>query len=558
MCECLTAEKIIDIPEFSTWTVAEGRWRCLESIIAVLRNSQLFNINYLPIAEEVSGLEKMAAMAVRYQLDIDAYNYKTSGGSDGSVVECNLNTDTYVLQPSEYQKQFVATPNLMYTSKIEYQKRFDQLPPKAIPNTLKIESANATKKPKVSDDFQLAGHVFRFPQLDSDTIVTNESLTNQNRSAVENETVTPDNKQKVETKAPVSWTLNFDESMKVDNTSFVKPLDQLKASEKVVRTGGVRIDDGFDAPAKLLPPSLRKRMEQNDGIQTSEKDEGLSPRPRSQSASKSRIRSGGGLESGSGSRPSSRLKTRPQSEQQDRRLRDEKESGNFGNAGNFVVGAEKFDAEAARRVNKQCSPQKKKFKNVDAVSSCKDLDEEIKAPPSSPTHRVSRAISTPRSKEKVESYPTSVLRNSMESQETTEYSVLSNNKLSSRKTVHIYPFQIYQAEFPLRCINALSTKQSEKVDTVDLAIGTNAKSVITTSLSRSALMKHCSTINNQLDMPSLQHPTQSYAMNIEKDLQSVHKGSVYAMDWHSGLKLCATGSNDKSVRIIRCGNESSL
>lgn len=34
-------------------------------------------------------------------------------------------------------------------------------------------------------------------------------------------------------------------------------------------------------------------------------------------------------------------------------------------------------------------------------------------------------------------------------------------------------------------------------------------------------------------------------------LEDVHKGSVYAMDWHTGSKLLVTGSNDKYLRISR-------
>ena len=102
---------------------------------------------------------------------------------------------------------------------------------------------------------------------------------------------------------------------------------------------------------------------------------------------------------------------------------------------------------------------------------------------------------------------------------------------------------IYQTNVPLRCATELMQSEQASDDTVRMAIGSNAKNIQVIKFSRHRLHSHHGDVNEIQD--------NQQDIEVEYVLENVHKGSVYAMDWHMRSQLLASGSNDKAIRVCR-------
>ena len=76
--------------------------------------------------------------------------------------------------------------------------------------------------------------------------------------------------------------------------------------------------------------------------------------------------------------------------------------------------------------------------------------------------------------------------------------------------------------------DSLSLNPQSTGENLTFAVGSNSKTVTIVDLAR------------PFDTVSIRH-----------ELQSVHRGSIYAADWSRDSRLLASGSNDKTIRIIR-------
>ena len=92
------------------------------------------------------------------------------------------------------------------------------------------------------------------------------------------------------------------------------------------------------------------------------------------------------------------------------------------------------------------------------------------------------------------------------------------------------PVPIFNTTSPIRAISVLT--RYEELDEIDIAVGTNARSV------------------HVLRLPMSNYHYDS-KVSVVKDFVDVHRGSIYAMDWCKELGLLATGSNDKAIRICK-------
>ena len=91
---------------------------------------------------------------------------------------------------------------------------------------------------------------------------------------------------------------------------------------------------------------------------------------------------------------------------------------------------------------------------------------------------------------------------------------------------------VYESKCPLRCVSVLGGGPAR----TQFAVGSNAKAIIAMSYARGE-------IEAQRDVQA--------SVIIDRELAGVHSGSVYCMDYHAGLGLIASGSNDKAVRFCR-------
>lgn len=107
---------------------------------------------------------------------------------------------------------------------------------------------------------------------------------------------------------------------------------------------------------------------------------------------------------------------------------------------------------------------------------------------------------------------------------------------------------IFQINVPLRCAMEIVSPNrtgGSSADITHLAIGSNAKNIQVIKFKKSDLH----TSNKQ--MADTEIFDSKADIQIEHQLENVHKGSVYAMDWHANSELLASGSNDKAIRISR-------
>jgi hypothetical protein len=127
-------------------------------------------------------------------------------------------------------------------------------------------------------------------------------------------------------------------------------------------------------------------------------------------------------------------------------------------------------------------------------------------------------------------------------------SVREEKKWEREEPSHDEPLLLFQGDCPLRCAVALTnacnsggsgsnmvTADAAAVE-VRVAVGSNA---------RSLHLVRCVS-NDSIGGRVTWGPTV-----CEKEYKDVHKGSVYAVDWHSTQRIVASSSNDKSVRLLR-------
>ncbi len=91
---------------------------------------------------------------------------------------------------------------------------------------------------------------------------------------------------------------------------------------------------------------------------------------------------------------------------------------------------------------------------------------------------------------------------------------------------------VYESKCPLRCVSVLGGGPAR----TQFAVGSNAKAIIAMSYARGE-------IEAQRDVQA--------SVVVDRELAGVHSGSVYCMDYHAGLGLIASGSNDKAIRFCR-------
>lgn len=112
-----------------------------------------------------------------------------------------------------------------------------------------------------------------------------------------------------------------------------------------------------------------------------------------------------------------------------------------------------------------------------------------------------------------------------------------NNDNSSFNNSPYVPHVLFESKCPLRCAAVLSAGPER----THLAVGSNAKSIYTLSYSNEAMRPR--NLRPGQDATSM--------VQLEGELQAVHNGSVYCMDWHSNMGLLVSGSNDKALRISK-------
>jgi hypothetical protein len=101
------------------------------------------------------------------------------------------------------------------------------------------------------------------------------------------------------------------------------------------------------------------------------------------------------------------------------------------------------------------------------------------------------------------------------------------------------PTIIFHDNSPLRCIS-LSSAYSDSNNIV-AAIGSNSKKIHIVNIDVSNSMANSSIANNQI----------SSNVTVMADLKDIHNGSVYSCDWSPNSEILASGSNDKTIRLIR-------
>jgi WD40 repeat protein len=114
------------------------------------------------------------------------------------------------------------------------------------------------------------------------------------------------------------------------------------------------------------------------------------------------------------------------------------------------------------------------------------------------------------------------------------------------QAVIINPVLLYRDSNPLRSVSlrptaskvvvsrdggledSLSLNPATTGENITLAVGSNAKSITIVDMTRPF-----------------------NAISIRHELQGVHRGSIYTSDWSRDGQLLASGSNDKTIRVIR-------
>ena len=91
---------------------------------------------------------------------------------------------------------------------------------------------------------------------------------------------------------------------------------------------------------------------------------------------------------------------------------------------------------------------------------------------------------------------------------------------------------LYESKCPLRCVNVLGGGPAR----TQFAVGSNAKAILTMSYARGEVDAGRSVRSSVV---------------MDRELSGVHNGSVYCTDYHAGLGLIASGSNDKAIRFCR-------
>ena len=124
--------------------------------------------------------------------------------------------------------------------------------------------------------------------------------------------------------------------------------------------------------------------------------------------------------------------------------------------------------------------------------------------------------------------------------------------------------ELYTDTCPLRTVASLDVGFNRKVS---LAIGSNAKSVYSISYTRDLMQQPGVGFGGGIedgrggillerggdDNSSMlsAFTSQPPVVRTERELNNIHKGSVYTMDYHPTLRLLVTGSNDKTLRLSR-------
>lgn len=145
----------------------------------------------------------------------------------------------------------------------------------------------------------------------------------------------------------------------------------------------------------------------------------------------------------------------------------------------------------------------------------------------------------------------------------TPFSTTTNGSFMSDKAVAEYmPQVLYEEACPLRCVNLMNVSPMGEIS---LALGSNAKSVYSIIYSKMAADEtvcaagadNATTYNHNISQPGVNSDTSSRSsilqpvVRTDRELNNIHKGSVYTMDYHPQKRILVTGSNDKALRVSR-------
>eukprot|EP01038_Epipyxis_sp_PR26KG_P006228 gene6228-8583_t len=632
LCTCLTLDRLDDHPNYKNWTVSQGRYECffeLNKILHIKIKSNNYNYNnnshyndqvdYKKVVEEQGGLLRTVAMGLAYQHVI----MKQANPNNNSPLKSkeNINSSyfdervryivpsiavTASINQQNIIRPLIKTPTLFLVTEINYLKRFDQIK-NNIENNIKINKKDQKNylnnnnlfeyENKIKDEYEpLPSNVFNFSgkqsilginsSNDNKIIHSNnykDDNNNNKLSVNEIRPITPQeinlksNQPKLPKEAAISWVVPMEEkSAKIANN---KQNNNDNNKQNNIRNDN-KIDDkeliGLSFPSKqqvsdLLPPSLRKKLEQNHNN---------SPMVNNNIDQKSeKIEIKNDINDKNNIKPPPRISSLPNNNNNLKIDNILVNNNNQIDNKNDIEYVNSFKNESSKHYNVDNNVNSDNYyiQNIDIIPINRQQIPIINKQNTIITNKI----------ENIDIIPTIIDDNyqTMINQLLSPpinliipKSPIKNKPFSPSSTPRFRPFILFQTNAPLRCASFLSNNDNNNnsvLHSYQVAVGSNSKSVHILNYNRTDIInksKMISNLNNNNDnnnnvefsSPRRKHSNvdgikkeRIYYDSIELiknnsiDMENVHKGSIYSMDWDDNSRILVTGSNDKDLRVLK-------
>ena len=449
LCLFLTLERLDQHPEYTAWTVSEGRWQCFVDLCLTL--CPLLSIPFSALSK--GHLCQSLAMAMAYQ---------ATSGTDQSAPALLLANKLLILKRFDHVKpsppQFLpSTTTKLNSIAAALHSRPVEQGPAAIPASSSSAPPPIALHRGLSDELSLAATSAWPQKVAYDLEQTKSREEKESLSLIRSNS----NEQRSSLSAkqsPLSWVVTFDDDAKQGGGG--RPAAKSRPSTQ----GNVSLSNSFEKEGFERPPSSK----------------GAAPRP---------------------SMHANQAPPLPLP------------STNASDA--YASNPVRRSSTDAPLVSADANPPPPPSNAADHIAKSGAASSSKSSPVRKPS---TTDISNQSQKKSVKVSSLPVRRNSTDS--------VSKNTAQPMK----YPsksFNLFQAACPVRCISVLS----DGPKSVRVCVGSNAKSVHVLGFQPDVLLPQ--------------------TLAVESEIENVHKGSVYAMDWQAELGLLVSGSNDKLLRVTR-------
>ena len=578
LCSCLTLEKLSDNPDYSNWTVSQGRldtFQKLKSIVGPFIEKKSLKNKENAQSSSNGGLVSMLAMALAYQVQ------QHNGDSDSRKGNNNEDNDrlnavfdgTILAVKSRNGRPFsgsVAMPTLAVTGQVSNQLYLpDAIKPDSkskIPSVqLSVDTSSidrigadfSDRVSGVSDHLRVAPVSNRGQTAGRATTASSSPVTDQIAGSNQSpDSFSSPGKQIAQRSAPIAWTVDGEfnrEAGGVKNKEREKEwereraqkIDERKTNRRATITSGTPITSDIRSPDRIEGVSRDERDWGQDGESVLRHQTNQSGR--SSSANRNRRDTVSNI----GSIPERMNDRLPTDAGRNRR-------DTVTNVGSIAVPerSEEGRSNSANRNRRDTVTsigsgtvleRANDGHNTDAGRNRRDTVSSITSDAVPEGIHDMRSKSANRNRrDTVTSIGSGVVPDRVDEGRRSDKSP-SKPVLAKDRKVDIDFSVLYQTDCPLRCVCLLadqrdremqpSSSSSPSSSSWKFAVGSNDKSVKIARVSRTS-------------------SPQGTTTEVVKDFLEVHRGSIYAIDWRTsfdgqGQGLLATASNDKVIRILK-------